>query len=111
MDQSSIVVFLHLKELSAKDLHTEIVEVLESEAMAYSTVTKYIRNDIILQSEAEAEAEDRAKDQGFSITDNAILEALEMIPFVSIREIAKMTFIPPTTRFRRLMKSLYFALK
>jgi DNA-binding Lrp family transcriptional regulator len=61
--------------------------------------------------ENEPEAEDRAKDQGFSITDKAILKALEMMPFTSIRQIAKMIFIPPTTRFHRLMKSLHFALK
>jgi hypothetical protein len=57
------------------------------------------------------EAEDRVEDQGFSITDNAILEALEMMPCASIRQIAQMAFIPPTTGFRRLMKSLHFALK
>jgi hypothetical protein len=34
-----------------------------------------------------------------------------MITFASIRQITKMTFIPPTTEFRRLMKSLHFALK
>jgi hypothetical protein len=59
----------------------------------------------------EPEAEDRAEDQDFSIIDNAILEALEMTPFASIRQIANMIFIPPTTRFRRLTKSLHFVLK
>jgi hypothetical protein len=59
----------------------------------------------------EPETEDRTEDQGFSITDNAILEALEMMPFASIRQIAKMAFIPPTTVFRRLTKSLHFVLK
>jgi hypothetical protein len=57
------------------------------------------------------EAEDRAEDQDFSITDNAILEALEMMPFASIRQIAKMICIPPTTEFRLLTKSLHFVLK
>jgi hypothetical protein len=49
-------------------------------------VTKHIRNDVSLQNEPETE--DRAKNQGFSIPDNAILEALEMMPFASIRQIA-----------------------
>jgi hypothetical protein len=40
----------------------------------------------------EQEAEDRTENQNFSITDSWILKALEMIPFVSIRQIAKMTF-------------------
>jgi hypothetical protein len=34
-----------------------------------------------------------------------------MMPFASIRQIAKMTFIPLTTIFRRLTKSLRFVLK
>jgi hypothetical protein len=46
-------------------------------------VTKYIRNDVILENEPEAV--DRAEDQSFSITGNAILEVFEMMPFASIR--------------------------
>jgi hypothetical protein len=59
----------------------------------------------------EAEAEDRVEDQNFSITGNGILEAFEMMPFASVRQIAKITFIPPTTGFNRLTKSLHFVLK
>jgi hypothetical protein len=107
----SIFVFLHLKGLSAKanDLHTKLAHVLGSNAIAYLIVTKYIRNNAILQNEPEAE--DRAEDQRLSITDDAILKALEMIPFASLRQIAEMTFIRPTTVFRRLTKSLHFVLK
>jgi hypothetical protein len=85
MNQRSIVVFLHLKGLStkAKNVHTELVQIFESDVIAYSIVTKYIRNDIILQNEPEAE--DRVEDQGFSITDNTILEVLEIMPLFSIR--------------------------
>jgi hypothetical protein len=77
--------FLHLKVLSAKakDVHTKFVHVLESDAIAYSTVTNYLGNNVILQNEPEAE--DRVENQSFPITDNAILDALEMMPFASIR--------------------------
>jgi hypothetical protein len=111
MDQRSTVVFLYLKGLStkAKDIHTELVQILESDVIAYSIVTNYLRNNVILQNEPEAE--DRAKDQSFSITDNAILETSEMMPFASIRQIAKTTFIPLITVFRHLAKSLLFVLK
>jgi hypothetical protein len=111
MDQRSIVVFLQLKRLSAKatDLRTEHAHVLRSDAIAYSTVTIYIQNDVI--SENGPEVEDRAEDQGFSITDNAILETLEMMPFASIGQIARMTIISHTTRFRRLTKLFDFVLK
>jgi hypothetical protein len=111
LDQRSIVALLHLKghSTTAKDIHPELVPVLGSEAIAYSAVTNSRRNDVILQNEPETQ--DRAEDQGFSITDNAILEALEMMPFASIRQIAKMTIIPPTTAFGRLTKFLHFLLK
>jgi hypothetical protein len=44
MDQRSIAVFLHLKGLSAKakDVHTELLQVVGPDAIAYSTVRKYI---------------------------------------------------------------------
>jgi hypothetical protein len=59
----------------------------------------------------EPEAEDQAENQGLSITENAIMESLEILPFVSIRQIAKITIIHPVTVFRRLTKSFHFALE
>jgi hypothetical protein len=63
MYQKSIVAFLHLKGLSVstKDVHIELVQVLESNATAYSTLTEYVRKDVILQNEPEAE--DRAENK------------------------------------------------
>jgi hypothetical protein len=72
-------------------------------------VTKHVRNNVILQTEPETE--DKTEDQGLSIADNAILEALEMMPFASIRQIAKMTIILARTGLRRFTKSLHFVLK
>jgi hypothetical protein len=100
-----------MKGLSAKakDVHIELEQGHVSDAIAYSTVTKDMLNDVILQNELEAE--DRAEDQGFSIQDSAILEVLETMPFASICQIAKMTFVPPTTAFRHLTKLFRVVLK
>jgi hypothetical protein len=68
-------------------------------------MTKYRRNDVILQ--IEPETEDAVEDHGFSITENTILEALERKPWAFIRQIAEMTFIPPPTVFRCLRKYSY----
>jgi hypothetical protein len=94
-----MIVFLHLKGLSVKvkDVHTERVQLLGSDAIACSAMTKHVRNDVILQNGPEAE--DRAEGQGFSITDNAILEELEIMSFASVRQIAKMTFVLPIIVF------------
>jgi hypothetical protein len=111
MDQRSTVVFLHWKGLSTKaaDVHTELVQVPGSDAIAYSAVTKYLRNDVVVQNGPEAE--DSAEDQSFSFIDNAILEALEILRLPPLCQIAKMTMIPPTTIFHRLRKSLPFVLQ
>jgi hypothetical protein len=111
MDERSILVFLDRNRLSAKDVHTELVQVLESDAIVSSAVTKSIQNDAILQNEPEPEAEDRVENQGFSITDNGLLEALEMMSFASTRQIAKMAFIAATTLFRRLAECLQSIVK
>jgi hypothetical protein len=109
MEKESISRFLNPKRLSFKDVHTELAQIFGSDAIAYSTVISEIGNDIILQNEPESQ--NREENQGFSITDNAILKGLKMVSFASIRQIAKMTFIPVITVFRRLTKSLHFALK
>jgi hypothetical protein len=75
LDQRSIIIFLHLKGLSAKDIQTKLVELFRYDAIAYSTVTKHTWKDLILQSEPEPKAEDGAEDQGFSVPDSGILDA------------------------------------
>jgi hypothetical protein len=63
VDQKSILLFLHLKGLSAKakHVHSELVQVLRSDAIAYSTVTKNIRNDAILQKNQKPMIERKIK--------------------------------------------------
>jgi hypothetical protein len=77
--------------------------------MAHSTATKRIKSNVILQNEPGAE--DRKEDQDFSIADNPIHEAPEMIRFASIRQIANMTFIPHATVLRRLTELCHIDLK
>jgi hypothetical protein len=69
MDQKSIVVFLHLKEFSAKakvkvkakDVHTELLQIFESDVITYLTVTKYIRNDIFCRMNQKPRIERKIK--------------------------------------------------
>jgi hypothetical protein len=61
MDHRSIIVFLRRKGLSAKakakDVHTELVQILGSDAIAYSTVSKNMWNGVIWPNESEARRE------------------------------------------------------
>jgi hypothetical protein len=43
MDQRSIVLYLHLKRLSAHAIHDDLVATLGLKALAYNTVTRYFR--------------------------------------------------------------------
>jgi hypothetical protein len=45
MDQRSICLFLDRKGLSALEIHNELVAVLGTEAVADSTITRYLRQD------------------------------------------------------------------
>jgi hypothetical protein len=64
INQKSTVMLLHVKGLSAKDVHTKLAQVLRPDgAIAYSTITKYIRNNIALQNKPEAD--ERGKNQVF----------------------------------------------
>jgi hypothetical protein len=55
MDQRSIVLYLHLKGLLAHAIHDDLVATLGPTAVAYSTVTRYLR-----------EVKFGTKDKGFS---------------------------------------------
>jgi hypothetical protein len=63
MSQRSIAMFLHLKGLSTKDVQTELVQVLwfDDDALAYSIVTQYLRNDVILQMSLQPGIERKIK--------------------------------------------------
>jgi hypothetical protein len=43
MDQPSIALYLSMKELSSKPMYQELVQMLGAEAVAYPTVTWYLR--------------------------------------------------------------------
>jgi hypothetical protein len=43
IDQRTICLYLNRNELSAQAIHDELVQILESDAVAYSTVTSYLR--------------------------------------------------------------------
>jgi hypothetical protein len=81
MDQRSIVLFLAMKGLSARAVHDELVAVLVSNAIAYSTVTKYLRH-----SQLPPIIADPLVEPPTTVTDGAILDDLQRQPFSSVRK-------------------------
>jgi hypothetical protein len=82
------------------------VQLLGSDAIAYSTVTYHLR-----ASCWTAHTEERHSDLSLDLIDNAVLEALDQTQFASVRELAKPTCIPRTIVWRRLTESLGFVVK
>jgi histone-lysine N-methyltransferase SETMAR len=106
MDQHSICLFLAMKGLSAQKIHSELVAVLGADAIGYSTITRYLR-----QQHFPTKSSEPPENTSITVVGNAILDALKQQPFSSIREIAKLTCIPRTTVHRHLTSSLGFVVK
>jgi DNA-binding MurR/RpiR family transcriptional regulator len=106
MDQRTICLYLSRKGFSSHAIHEELVQLLGSDAIAYSTMTYHLR-----ASRWTAQTEERDSDLPRDVIDNAILETLDQTPFASMHELAKATCIPRTTVWRRLTESLGFVVK
>jgi hypothetical protein len=84
MDESTICLYPNRKGLSAQAIHDKLVHVLRSDAVAYSTVTSYLR-----ASRWMAQNEEQHSDPPLDVIDNAILQALNQTQLASVRELAK----------------------
>jgi hypothetical protein len=89
MDQRSICLALAMEGLSSGDVHNEFVVMLSPDAVAYSTITRYLRQEHCQVS----------------------FDAFDKQPFSSLRELAKLTRIPTTLVHQHLTKSLGIVVK
>jgi hypothetical protein len=95
-----------MKSLSARDIHDELVAVLGSEVIGCSTVTKYLR-----QSRLPPIIPDAFESPITTVTCDAILDAVQQQLFSSVREFAKLTYIPRSMVDRHLTRTLEFVVK
>jgi hypothetical protein len=70
------------------------------------TVTHHLREERFPPSKSEPHPDDVQRDLDDS--DQAILAALEDSPFVSVRQLSRLTHLASTTVYRRLAQSLGF---
>jgi hypothetical protein len=104
MDQKSIVLYLHLNEMSAQTIHDDLVAALEYKAPAYSTVTKYLRPARF--DPAKSPRNSDASSAHLDDSDKPILATLGENPFLSVRELEGATLLPRMTVDRGLTNSL-----
>jgi hypothetical protein len=106
MTQRPIVAYLSLKRMSAHAIHNDIGATLGSDALSYSSITRYFREARFPPSKPEPHPANVQRDLDDS--DQAILTALEDSPFASLRQLSWLTYLPSTTVYRRLTQSLRF---
>jgi hypothetical protein len=97
MDQKAIVLDLHMRGMLLDAIHEDVmrVRVLGENAVAYSTVTKYVR------SEKFPPKNDGPPSQPMGVqpgpVDQAILTTLADDPFSSVRELSRLSCLPRST--------------
>ena len=109
MDQKTIVLYFRLKGMALDAIHEDLVRTLGTDAVAYSTVTKYARTAHFGPMKDRPPSE--SADAQTSPVDEAILTALAEHPFSSIRELSRRTCLPRSTVHRHLVQSLRFTIR
>jgi hypothetical protein len=109
MDQKSIVLYLYMNGMALDAIHEDLVRMLEENAIAYSTVTKYVRSIRFPPKQDAPSAEPMPVET--SPVDQAILTALADYPFSSVRELSRLTYLPRSTVHRYLTRSLRFTIR
>jgi hypothetical protein len=109
MDQKTIVLYLHMKGMGLDVIHGDLVRTLGKEAVAYSTVTKYIQNarfapktEVVTPEPAEGR---------YNPVDEAIFAALGEYLFSSVRELSRLTCFSRSTAHRHFTQSLCVAVR
>jgi hypothetical protein len=83
MDQPTIVAYLALRGLSGREIHKDLMDTLGHDAMAYSPVTRSLRQACCLPSDEETPS---VKDhRGVHEANQAILFALDDNSCMSMR--------------------------
>jgi hypothetical protein len=100
MDWKTIVLYLHVKEMRIDTIHEDRARTLGKEAVACSSVTKYIRN-ARFALKTEVVTPEPAKSR-HSCVGEATSAVLEEYPFSSVRELSRLTCLPCSNVHRRL---------
>jgi hypothetical protein len=110
MDQKPIVLYLPMKGMALDAIHDDLVRTLGKDAVAYSTVTKYVHSAQFSGRKEETPPE--APDVECNPVDEAIFTARAEFPFPFsfVRELSRRICLPRSTvhRHRHLTQSLRF---
>jgi hypothetical protein len=106
MDFNSIELCLKAKGMLAREIHSDLVATLGTKVLGYSTVTRWLREAQLDQfSETAVDFTEHAE---VDEIDEGILSALEVQPFGSVRDIARLGRLARSTVHWHLTGSLGF---
>jgi hypothetical protein len=86
MDQKSIVLSLNRNGWTARVIHHDLMDTLREEAIAYSTVTKYLREAQISLGDPTPSSD--ATSPHIDDSGEVILRAIEELPLSSVRQLS-----------------------
>jgi hypothetical protein len=95
IDQKAIVLYLHMRRMSLDAIHEDLMRVHGKNAVAYSTVTKYVRSEKFPPKNNGLPSEPISVERG--PVDQAILTARADDPFSSVRELSRLMCLPRST--------------
>jgi hypothetical protein len=113
MDQKAIVLSLHMRGMLLDGIHEDLMRVLGENAVASSTVTKYVHSEKFFPKNDGPPSQPMSVEPG--PVDQVILTALADCQFSSVRELSRLTCLPRSmvhgprsTVHRQLTGSLHF---
>jgi hypothetical protein len=109
MGERSIALYFAMKGLSAKAIYQGFVQTLGAEAVAYPTVTWYLRAARFPAQSTEGP--DEAGGKRTHQVGAAVLKALTDNSFSSVRELSGLSCLSRSTVHRRLTESLGFTIR
>jgi hypothetical protein len=109
MDQKAIVLSLHMSGMSLDAIHEDLMCVLGENAVASSTVPKYVRSGEFPPNNDGPPSEPITVEPG--PVDQATSIALADYTFSWVRELSRVTCLPRSTVHRHLTDSLHFRIQ
>lgn len=106
IDFRSIVYFLNMQNKTANEILIEINETFGEKMIGYSTITKYLREQIYDNSKKVFKDDD--ENHRVEFQQEIIVKSLQNNQFGTLREIAKNTGIPKSTVHRILTQQLMY---
>ena len=109
IDYRSIVIFLHKKGKTAREITVEINETFQQDVIGYSTVTRHLRSEAFSNNKKDVKNKEKNWERNY--LSELIVKTLRDFPFFSTRQIAEHCRIDESCVYRILTVVLNYKVK